>query len=171
MTDDLKPGISPGDVGYEHQDLRAGGIIYFLLGLAVITIICLFGIRGLYSFLDRREKAAQPLMSPLATNVPTDTRNIPRDYPQSAFPSPRLEKIEGEELDQDLVSEQQTLYSYGWVDEKAGTVHIPIEHAMDLLVQRGLPVRPQNTASQAATDTQANQTAVQAPVVSKGKKK
>jgi len=39
--------------------------------------------------------------------------------------------------------EEKALYTYGWVDEKAGTVHIPIERAMDLLVQRGLPVRAQ----------------------------
>jgi hypothetical protein len=40
------------------------------------------------------------------------------------------------------------------VDEKAGTVHIPIEHAMDLLVQRGLPVRPQGADSESgATET------------------
>jgi hypothetical protein len=41
------------------------------------------------------------------------------------------------------VNEEKSLYSYGWVDEKAGIVRIPIERAMDLLVQRGLPVRPQ----------------------------
>ena len=38
---------------------------------------------------------------------------------------------------------EKELYSYGWVDEKAGTVHIPIERAMDLIAQRGLPVRGQ----------------------------
>jgi hypothetical protein len=41
------------------------------------------------------------------------------------------------------VREDGLLDSYGWVDENAGTVRIPIERAMDLLVQRGLPVRPQ----------------------------
>jgi len=45
--------------------------------------------------------------------------------------------------------EDGLLNSYGWVDEKAGTVRIPIERAMDLLVQRGLPVRPQDAASNA----------------------
>jgi hypothetical protein len=171
MTDNLKPGIPPGDVGYEHQDLRAGGIIYFMLALVVVTIICLFGIRGLYSFLDRREKAAQPALSPLVTNVPEDTRHIAPGYPQAVFPSPKLEEDERGQLNGIRLPEEQTLYSYGWVDEKAGTIHIPIERAMDLLVQRGLPVRPPQTASQAATGTSANQTTVKAPVVSKGKKK
>ncbi len=48
------------------------------------------------------------------------------------------------------MNEEKTLYSYGWVDE-TGTVRIPIERAMDLIVQRGLPVRPQGAGSQAAS--------------------
>ncbi|MCW8127714.1 hypothetical protein [Microbulbifer halophilus] len=35
--------------------------------------------------------------------------------------------------------EQRRLQSYGWVNREAGVVHIPIERAMDLLVERGLP--------------------------------
>jgi hypothetical protein len=34
------------------------------------------------------------------------------------------------------------LHSYGWVDEQAGLVRIPITRAMELLTERGLPVRP-----------------------------
>ncbi len=33
------------------------------------------------------------------------------------------------------------LHSYGWVDQKAGVVRIPIDRAMTLLLQRGLPAR------------------------------
>ncbi|MCA1555006.1 MAG: hypothetical protein LC737_11585, partial [Chloroflexi bacterium] len=33
---------------------------------------------------------------------------------------------------------------YGWVDQSAGITHIPIERAMELLLERGLPTRPQN---------------------------
>jgi hypothetical protein len=32
------------------------------------------------------------------------------------------------------------------VDEKTGTVRIPIERAMELIVQRGIPVRPPSAA-------------------------
>ncbi|WP_308364936.1 MULTISPECIES: hypothetical protein [unclassified Microbulbifer] len=35
--------------------------------------------------------------------------------------------------------EQQRLHSVGWVDREAGVVHMPIERAMDLLLERGLP--------------------------------
>ncbi len=55
---------------------------------------------------------------------------------------------ERNQLNKEAVREEGLLYSYGWVDEKAGTVRIPIERAMDLIVQRGLPVRPQNIAGE-----------------------
>ena len=41
------------------------------------------------------------------------------------------------------MQEEQTLHSYGWVDQQAGVVRIPIDRAMELLAQRGLPTRPQ----------------------------
>jgi hypothetical protein len=37
--------------------------------------------------------------------------------------------------------EDEKLSTYGWVDKNAGRVRIPIDRAMDLVVQRGLPVR------------------------------
>jgi hypothetical protein len=37
--------------------------------------------------------------------------------------------------------EDELLTSYGWVDRNAGVVRIPIEEAMKIVVQRGLPAR------------------------------
>ena len=144
--------------GFERQDLQVSGILYFLLGLAVVTVICIFGLRGLFVVLEHREKALEPAVSPLITNVPADTRHIPKDYEEKAFPNPLLEKDEHTKIDDLRSKEEKILYSYGWVDEKAGTVHIPIERAMDLLVQRGLPVRAQGAASDAAVNTATNST-------------
>ena len=38
-------------------------------------------------------------------------------------------------------TEDAALTTYGWVDRKNGIVHIPIDRAMDLILQRGLPAR------------------------------
>jgi hypothetical protein len=62
-----------------------------------------------------------------------------------------LERNEGSDLRKDLVNQENQLNSYGWVDEKDGVAHIPIEHAMELTVQRGLPVYPQSSADANAT--------------------
>jgi hypothetical protein len=65
------------------------------------------------------------------------------------FPLPRLEENERTELGDFRTGEEERLNSYGFVEEKAGTVHIPIERAMELVVQR-LPVRSQSRTAQAA---------------------
>jgi hypothetical protein len=39
--------------------------------------------------------------------------------------------------------EDELLNNYGWVDQDAEVVRIPIERAMELLLERGLPTRPQ----------------------------
>lgn len=149
MSVDTKHGSKAGNGGFEHQDLRAAGVIYFFLGLAAVTLLAAFLLTRFYNFLDQRENADQPALSPLVTNAPTDTRHIPRTYPQSAFPNPKLEEDERGQLNGIRLAEEQTLNSYGWVDEKAGMVRIPIERAMDLIAQRGLPVRPSGTANEA----------------------
>ena len=46
----------------------------------------------------------------------------------------------GETIARVRATEQQRLHSFGWVNRETGTVRIPIEQAMDLIVQRGLPV-------------------------------
>lgn len=151
MSNDTAKHDSAANHGdYERQDLQPSGILYFLLTLVVVTVLCLFGLRGLYAYLDHREKTSQPQVSPLVTNVPEDTRHIAPGYPQSAFPSPKLEEDERGQLNDIRMNEEKTLYSYGWVDEKAGTVHIPIERAMDLVAQSGLPVRSQVAGHDAA---------------------
>ncbi|MGA8762913.1 MAG: hypothetical protein WB562_08625 [Candidatus Sulfotelmatobacter sp.] len=146
--DTSKHGNELGHGGFERRDLSAAGIIYFLLGLVAMILLASFVLTRFYDFLDKRENAQQPALSPLLTNVPTDTRHIPRAYPQSVFPNPKLEEDERGQLNGIRLTEEQTLNSYGWVDEKAGTVRIPIERAMDLVAQRGLPVRPQGVAEE-----------------------
>jgi hypothetical protein len=153
MSNETKPENATGNEGFEHQDLQVSGILYFLLSIVLTSALCLVGLRGVYAFLDHREKVAQPPVNPLVTNVPTDTRHIAPGYPQSAFPSPKLEEDERGQLNGIRIEEERTLYSYGWIDEKAGTVRIPIERAMDLLVQQGLPTRSQGAIAGAAAST------------------
>lgn len=151
MTDEIKPE-SHGS--YEHQDLTPSRILYFLLALAAAVVLSLLLLRAMYGFLDRYAKAGQPRVNPLITSVPEDTRHVAPRYPQTVFPNPKLEEDERGQLNDVRMNEEKTLYTYGWVDEKAGTVHIPIERAMDLLVQRGLPVRQQGTAGDTAATSE-----------------
>ena len=51
-----------------------------------------------------------------------------------------LEHSEQTQYLEELKKENEVLGSYDWVDQKNGVVRIPIDRAMDLLAQRGLPV-------------------------------
>jgi hypothetical protein len=172
MTDETKYENTAGHGSFERQDLQASGILYFLLALVVMLLLCIFALVGVFDFLDHREKALQPAVNPLLTNVPADTRHIPAGYPQSAFPNPRLEEDERGQLDGITLEQEKTLYSYGWVDAKGGTVRIPIERAMDLIVQRGLPVRSQNAVSETPAPAQVRKKeSVKSAASKKGAKK
>ena len=160
-----------GHGSFERQDLQVSGILYFLLTIVVVTTLCLFGLRGVFAFLDHREKTLQPAVNPLVTNVPEDTRHIAPGYPEKVFPSPRLEEDERGQLNGIRLKEEKTLYTYGWVDEKAGMVHIPIERAMDLLVQRGLPVRAQGSSNDDGSEAETNQMPADKAGAAKGTKK
>jgi len=57
-------------------------------------------------------------------------------------PEPRLQPAPLEDLLQLRNEEDAALQQYGWVDRQAGSVRIPIDRAIELLAQRGLPVPP-----------------------------
>ena len=150
MSNQPHPANSAGNGGYERRDIGVAGVLYFLLGLAVAGLLVYFVVNGIYHYLDKRSEAEQAPVNPLVTNAPTDTRHIQKDYPQGAFPNPKLEEDERGQLNGIRLKEEQTLSTYDYIDKNAGTVRIPIERAMDLIAQRGLPVRAQSAATPAA---------------------
>ena len=159
MNNETHPANSTGNGGYERSDIGVAPILYFMLALLVAGVFIYFLADGIYSYLEKRSEAQQAPVSPLVTNAPKDTRQLSadyKDYLKQSFPAPQLEIDERGQLDKILTDEEQTLSSYDWVDQKAGTVRIPIDRAMDLLAQRGLPVRPQG-GDQAAANSGKNQ--------------
>jgi hypothetical protein len=144
MSNDPHPANPAGNDGYERSDIGIAGVLYFLGGLLVAGVIVYFVVDGLYSYLDKRSAAQQAPVSPLVTNAPADTRHIPTNYPKTAFPDPRLEDDERGQLNDIRLKEEQTLSTYDYIDKNTGTIRIPIDRAMDLIAQRGLPVRAQS---------------------------
>src|SRR5207244_526994 len=61
--------------------------------------------------------------------------------PRLLAPPPRVQTNPSAELDDFRTAEERKLNRYGWVDKQRGIVRIPIERAIDLIAQRGLPTR------------------------------
>jgi hypothetical protein len=145
------------DVEYEREDLGAGGIFAFLVGLAIVGVLIHLVLFGMYKYLDHYEKVNQPPQNPLIKAVNVDTREAtPED--RNKFPQPRLEVNERSQLNEVRLHEEEELNSYGWVDPKAGIVHIPIDRAMALVAQRGLPTAPPATEKGSKATKQAGPT-------------
>jgi len=116
------------EAGHEKSDVSIGAIVKFGIGLAVAALLVSVAMWGLFKVLDaRREKRDRPLPSLVAAAL----RRTP--------PEPRLERDALAPRRRMVAGENAALTSYGWVDRNAGVVRIPIERAIDLLVERGLP--------------------------------
>jgi hypothetical protein len=77
--------------------------------------------------------------------------DMERDFKDNG--APLLETNERGQLRDFLMNQENQLNSYGWVDEKAGVAHIPIERAMDVLIQRGVPVFSQGAKGNASSES------------------
>jgi hypothetical protein len=164
MSEEMKhgysnPGHSGDEAGFEREDLGSRGVFAFMIGLAVVGVVIYFIISGMYSFLDKYERSQMATASPLAPSTEVTSRHIDfapghGDYVDEKFKNngaPILEYDERGQFRDFLMNQENQLNSYGWVDENAGVAHIPIERAMELTVQRGMPVYSQSSAGLAAS--------------------
>ena len=142
MTDDLHIDGQNEEMDFEREDLGARPILIFLLGLTIGCVLVALVLRGLYSYLDSYENRHQPVENPLVQQTTADTRIVEKGDIKK-FPQPHLESDETTEINAFRMQEEQTLNSYGWVDQQAGVARIPIDRAMALLALRGLPIKPQ----------------------------
>jgi hypothetical protein len=92
----------------------------------------------------RDAAAANPMMAGPA-NAGTPKSAAPENVQHqmkdivSTFPEPRLQPDEVRDMDLFRQSEDKRLHSYGKVDASGQTIHIPIERAMEIVAERGLP--------------------------------
>ena len=117
------------DVAHEHSDINIRTVLLAALALAVVSAVVMVAMWGVFTVLEHQAAANDPHVSPLA--MPTG--QLP--------PEPRLQTNEPAGLKKLREAEAKTLDDYGWVDQKAGVAHMPIDEAKKLLLERGLPSR------------------------------
>lgn len=134
---DLEYGPTPPGAEYEHTDIDPGIGYRFGIWLAVSMMIGASIVYGTYAWLESR-RDAQDLAArryPLAQGVVQQP------------PAPRLQTQPFKDVMQLKTEQRAQLHSYGWIDKANGVVHIPIERAMALTLQRGLPARAGGSAA------------------------
>jgi hypothetical protein len=139
--------------GYELSDASAGGIAVFLIGLAIsvgifFAVCYVFG-TVINNGLDKADGPTNKWKAPYQIAPTKAIRSNPQlEQEQLAkltkqFPYPQVQ-IDNGNSDLAVLHDREDLMLsyYSWVDEGKGTVRIPIERAMQLIAQEGLPVAP-----------------------------
>ena len=154
MMDKLYRDENNPETGFEREDLAPRSVYAFLIALALFAILAYFVLNGFYRFLNAYEKphAATNAMAPNQNpSSGGETNAQMKGHIDETFPDPRLERNERTEINDFRSGEDKLLNSYGWADKPGGAVRIPIDRAMDLIAQRGLPTRPQTGTVPAST--------------------
>jgi hypothetical protein len=128
------------DVSYEKADVKATTIYWYLSALAIAVIlsyvVCVFVLR---------------LTTKIAANYDTPPPSI-RQEMGSAYeampPEPRLQGVPGHSSDPQtdlrlkIESDTEANEKYGWIDQNAGIAQIPVQDAMKIIAEKGLPGAP-----------------------------
>ena len=112
---------------YEQTDARVGSLVSFAVALSVLIAVSLgvtFWIVKAFARTDRSREQPSPLAEFRAAPI-----------------VPELEARPGASLASVHAREEELLTTYGWVDEQNGIVRVPIERALELVLERGLPAR------------------------------
>lgn len=120
--------------GHERTDVSPRAILISALVLAVVVILVHPLLWWAARYFEGRAERADPQVSPLAD--------------QEEPPPPRLRPSPALDLEEFLAAERKQLSECDWIDRKRQVVRIPIERAMELLVERGWPEVPEAPPAQ-----------------------
>ncbi|HUN84587.1 MAG TPA: hypothetical protein VMU48_09415 [Terracidiphilus sp.] len=149
-----EPEKVDASLGYEKSDVKVTGIVVFLTALAIFVAVIgvvSYGVgKVLNAYLNKEDGPTSKWATTVNIRSLGNMPNNPEMQRKVAvltqkFPTPRLQNDNTDGGD-DLVNlhqrEDLLLNNYSWIDQSKGTVRIPIQRAMELIAQRGLPVAP-----------------------------
>ncbi len=115
--------------GHETTDASTRAVVAFAVGLFVFIVAAMILVWVTFTYFVRHQPLGPPA-SPFE-----NTRKLPPPGTPVLQTSPRRDFKDFRQHEDEL------LKTYGWADRRAGVVRLPIDRAMDLLVERGLPVQ------------------------------
>ena len=113
--------------GHELSDVKTRGIVLFVIALVTLAVVVHFVLGAFMSSFKKDERAKQALRPPTF-----------RDE-RGQFPAPRTQVTPRQDLKDFRRSEDVEMNNYSWSESESEVARIPIQRAMDILAQRGLP--------------------------------
>jgi len=104
-------------------DLRS--IVGFTVGVLVVTLFAVAVMWWMSTSFKRQEEATDRAPSP-----------IPEARLDSILPGPRLQSTSPRDMDELRARDREVLTTYGWVDPSQGVARIPVDRAIQLMLER-----------------------------------
>lgn len=149
---DLEYGPTPPGAKYEHTDIDPRIGYQFGLWLAVAMLISFGIVYGAFWFFEGQARSADAVAQkyPLAVGQ------------QKEPPAPNLQKQPFKDVYMLRLGETEKLTSYGWVDKEGGVTRVPIDRAMEVMLERGFPARTEggNALNVVTQDSSSGRTVV-----------
>jgi len=155
-----KPSSNEDSPGYETTDVNVNGVVVFLSGLMgfliVFFVFCFFMGKVINNGLAKQDGPKDKWHSFSAfegaaanngkrENLESNAEMQQKELGQMTnnFPTPRLDIDDGNQATADLHAREDLLLNH--YSSYNGTTRIPIDRAMELIAQKGLPVASQGT--------------------------
>lgn len=125
---------SHSDVSFEERDVKVGTIYWYLIALGLATVAALVVSIFVYRFTSHLAASSDVL-------PPPSRAALGKDFP----PEPRLQGMPGHEFDAQkdlrfkLKADVDANEKLEWIDKNAGIAQIPVEDAMKIIAEKGLP--------------------------------
>ena len=113
---------SHNGTGHEQREVSVRFIVASLITLLIGTFLVCLLVVGIFQYFHN-------------TYLPPTATQVPPQLP----PQPRVEEKPYLQLQNLRTLEDHVLNSYAWVDQNQGTVRVPIDRAIDIVAQKGLP--------------------------------
>jgi len=128
---DLEYGPTPPGAQYEHTDIDTSVGYKFAVWLVVAMVISVGIVYGTFWFFENQTKQADAVAQkyPLAVGQEKNP------------PAPNLQTQPFKDVYMLRQGEAEKLTSYGWIDKEGGVARIPIDRAMEVMLQRGFAAR------------------------------
>ncbi len=128
MGEPLSTPVPPqtSDRKYEHSDVAIRPLLMFLATLAVSLLVVSGIVAWLFTFFESQALVNDPPPTPLAqSNPPT--------------PAPLLQVVPRQDLESFRQGESKLLSATQWIDRDRGIARIPIDQALSIIAENGLP--------------------------------
>lgn len=141
------------------QDLNLKGVLLFTTGIILLIVVAAAAMYFFTVGVRDRDRARDAEPTPILQQAVDEGIQLvppsPRLQPQPGATTglvdrglrPDWETAPNVEMRRFLAAEEAELNSYGWVDQGNGIARVPIDRAIEMIVEQGLPATsPQRTA-------------------------